>query len=245
MNWRASLAMYARPELDADHSALWSAMRENLADQGIKAPAHLDPDGVGYDFWEAPDMLFSQTCGYPFRTRLKGKVALVGTPDYGLQGCPPGYYHSVIVACRSSVFAHGADLNGALFAFNEGDSQSGYYGPKRYFADMGISVATGEQTGSHLASARAVATGVADLAAIDAVTWHNLVAFEPFTSELAVLAKTKPVPGLPIITARADLVPRLQAALIYALESEPRAAKALGIVGFCEFDTQIYSETNF
>ena len=245
MNWHASLAMYARPELDAAHSAFWSAMRQQLVDQGVRAPKHLDPEGVGYEFWEAPDMLFSQTCGYPFRTRLKDKVALVGTPDYGLQGCPPGYYHSAIVAHRSSVFAKGADLNGARFAYNEGDSQSGYHGPMGYFSELGISVALGGQTGSHLASAQSVSTGAADLAAIDAVTWRNLVAFEPFTSDLVVLAKTKPVPGLPIITARADLVPLLQAALLYALESEPQAAKVLGIVGFCEFDAKTYSETNF
>jgi ABC-type phosphate/phosphonate transport system substrate-binding protein len=57
-------------------------------------------------------------------------------------------------------------------------------------------------TGSHLASAEAVAQDEADVAAVDCVTWAHLRRWRSsLTSELRVLTWTVRNPGLPLITS--------------------------------------------
>jgi ABC-type phosphate/phosphonate transport system substrate-binding protein len=53
------------------------------------------------------------------------------------------------------------------------------------------------QTGSHRASAAAVADGRADYAAIDAVTWAMIARID--TPDLHVIGHTAPTPALPFI----------------------------------------------
>ena len=84
-----------------------------------------------------------------------------------------------------------------------------------FFADVTI-------TGSHEASALAVAGGSADVAAIDCVTWAHLQRFRPETAKhLRVLMWTVRSPGLPFITsARTDAA--THAALRRALDAVAR-----------------------
>ena len=86
------------------------------------------------------------------------------------------------------------------------------------------------QTEQHLASARAVATGHADIASLDAVTWRNIEKYEPFATDLRVLEWTKPTPGLPLITAlgqNAELI--FQAVLGAIGDMDQHAWELLGI----------------
>src|SRR5690606_35273518 len=91
-------------------------------------------------------------------------------------------------------------------------------------------------TGAHADSARAVAEGRADIAAIDAVSWRLMTAHRPAVAErLRVVCATDPSPGLPLITALGrDPAPlaRAAAAAIAALAPADRAALGLkGVVG--------------
>ncbi|MEL6523075.1 MAG: PhnD/SsuA/transferrin family substrate-binding protein, partial [Pseudomonadota bacterium] len=201
MGLLASLPMYARPELDKANAALWTAIKEALKGDGIDAPQALTPDGLGYAFWEDPKMLFSQTCGFPYRARLRDKVHLIGTPDYGLSDCPPGYYYSVFVVRKGRGFEGLSDLDGTAFAFNDMHSQSGYHGPLSEAAMHGITFSSRVETGGHWRSAKTVVEGRADVAAIDAVTWRHMTRFDDFTCDLEVVAKTAATPGLPFISA--------------------------------------------
>ena len=91
----ASLAMYDRAEAQPANDRLWGLIRDGLRRSGGAAPDRLTRgDGAYWPAWEAPDLVLSQTCGYPFRARLIGTVTLIGTPDYGVTGCPPGHYCS-------------------------------------------------------------------------------------------------------------------------------------------------------
>ena len=90
----ASLPMYDRPETAAANDRYWQAIRTRLGE----GPETLTRTGELWEHWLAPDLVLSQTCGYPYRARLHGQVTLVGTPDYGLDGCPPGHYRSIFVA---------------------------------------------------------------------------------------------------------------------------------------------------
>ena len=228
----ASLGMYDRPECQPANDRFWALIRDGLRAAGIAAPDTLTRgDGAYWQAWESPDLILSQTCGYPYRTRLHDRVALVGTPDHGLPDCPPGHYCSVFVARADDPRRRVQDFDGATLAYNEGLSQSGWAAPQTHAAHLGITLRPGPQTGAHGASARAVADGAADLAALDAVTWTLICRHDPaLAGRLTEVGRTTPTPGLPWITARgrdAGRIAACVAAAIQALTAEDRATLML------------------
>ena len=91
----ASLGMYDRAETAGPNDRFWAQIAMALRAQGLTAPEVLTRGPAAYwPAWEAPSLVLSQTCGFPFRARLRDRVALVATPDYGIEGCPAGYYAS-------------------------------------------------------------------------------------------------------------------------------------------------------
>ena len=197
----ASLGMYDFGPTEGANDRLWALIRTGLRGRGLEAPEALTRGEHAYwDAWQSPDLILSQTCGYPFRARLHGQVTYVGTPDYGVEGCAPGYYRSVFVARADDPRETLADFDGARFAFNEALSQSGWAAPQTHAARMGLRLPPAVQTGGHRLSAKAVAEGRADIASLDAVTHALMQAGEP-NATLKVIALTDPTPGLPFITA--------------------------------------------
>jgi ABC-type phosphate/phosphonate transport system substrate-binding protein len=215
----AAFPMYNRPELRPAFDALWAGTHDGLLAAGVAdVPQALTPVETGLkEFWQRPDLLLSQTCGMPFRHVLKGKVTLVGTPDFGLDGCPPGYYRSAIIVRADDPRQTLTDFAGATFACNETLSQSGYAAPLVAAERAGVRFGTQRQSGAHALSARMVAGGAADIAGIDAVSWRHLCRYDPWTEVLRVLTWTEPTPGLPFITAVAPLAAVLQDCLQVAL----------------------------
>ncbi|MES2434396.1 MAG: PhnD/SsuA/transferrin family substrate-binding protein [Pseudomonadota bacterium] len=223
----ASLGMYDRPETAAANDRLWANIRDGLRAEGLQAPDALTRgDHAYWDAWQSPDLIFSQTCGFPFRAKLHDHVTLIGTPDYGLPGCPPGHYTSVFVARHDDPRATLAEFSNAPFAYNEDLSQSGWAAPQNHAAAHGLHFPPSLQTGGHRLSALAIADGRADLAAIDALTWELLSQYEPFAANLREIARTEPpTPVLPYITAKtndAALYFRVTAAAIAALSPADR-----------------------
>ena len=171
----ASLGMYDRPETAAANDALWSLIRQGLRARGISAPDALTRgEGAYAEAWAAADLVLSQTCGLPFRAGLHERVTLIGTPDYGVEGCPPGHYRSVLVVRANDPRNTEADFQTARLSINDPMSQSGWAAVAEHFAGLGLAVPAVMVTGGHRASADSVAEGRADLAAIDAVTWALL-----------------------------------------------------------------------
>ena len=230
----ASLIMYDRPELAAAHARYWEAIRQGLADRGIDAPTDLSQEGERFSVWNDPGLILSQTCGMPYRLWLHDKVSLVGTPDYGVQGCLPGYYRSAIVVRRDDDREDLQDFKTATFAYNQTHSQSGYAAPFAHLKPYAFWFENRLEKGLHSNSARAVAEGNADIAALDAVTWRLMERYDDFAGSLRVLAWTEPTPGLPYIAAatagRALTFAAVESA-IAALEPEDRELLSLrGIV---------------
>lgn len=222
----ASLPMYDRPETRAATDRLWQVIRDELG----YGPATLGRDRDPWAYWQSPDLLLSQACGLPYRTRLRGRVALVGTPDFALEGCPPGYYRSILVVRRDAQGAHLADFTAQRFAYNDPASQSGWAAPVAYADAQGLRFTHPMRTGGHAASARAVTEGRADIAALDAQSWRLMQRHDPFAARLRVLCATWPTPGLPCITAIARDPAPIRAALrraIAALDDETRVALCL------------------
>ncbi len=224
----ASLGMYDFGPAQGANDRLWTLLRDGLRQRGIAAPEALTRGEHAYwDTWQSPDLLLSQTCGYPFRARLLDRVTYVGTPDYGVEGCPPGHYRSVFVARADDPRQSLQDFDGARFAYNEALSQSGWAAPQTHAAKLGIRLPPALQSGGHRLSALAVAEGRADIAALDAVTHAMLQEVEPKVAGLRALALTDPTPGLPYITAAGQDPAPIFAALTDAIAALPAPDRAI------------------
>ncbi|QXT40650.1 phosphate/phosphite/phosphonate ABC transporter substrate-binding protein [Gymnodinialimonas ceratoperidinii] len=237
----ASLMMYQRPELAAAHDRLWSAIRDRLRADGIPAPKSLSQDAEEFSVWRDPELVLSQTCGMPYRLWLHGQVSLVGTPDYGLDACPPGHYRSALVVRADDPREQVTDFANARFAYNQTFSQSGFAAPFWHLHDHGFFFQDRLHTGAHLASARAVADGTADIASLDAVTWRNIERFDPFAPRLRVLAWTAPTPGLPLITSASNDAPAITRAVHAAIDDLSQEDKdLLGLKGLVSIPKENY-----
>ena len=247
----ASLAMYREPsEITAATRAFWAYVRRQLRERGVVGvPEELD-EAIPYDAaWLDPRLLLAQTCGYPFASRLRGRVRLVATPVYDHPGCDGTTGGSFVVTRVDSPAATIADMRGAAAVINGWDSNSGMNLLRRLVAPHAIGgrfFGRVIESGSHLASLASVASGAADVAAIDCVTYGNVARFAP--ERLAgtrILAETARAPALPLITrgsASGDEVAALRDALI-GLAEDPAARsirEALGLRGFAVLPERAY-----
>ncbi len=238
----ASLGMYDRPETAVAHDRFWALIRDALRDRGLAAPQGLTRGKAAYwPAWHSPELVLSQTCGLPYRAKLAPDVTLIGTPDYGIAGCPPGHYHSVFVARKHDPRSDPLDFSGARFAYNEALSQSGWAAPLAWFQAQGLTLTPTLQTGAHETSAQAVAAGHADFAAIDAVSWRLLCRHSDWPKALRKIGSTFVTPGLPYIAAKgADADASFQAVsqAITALSAQDR--DTLMIQGIVRIPAQDY-----
>jgi ABC-type phosphate/phosphonate transport system substrate-binding protein len=201
----ASLPMYDFPELRGAHDAFWSAVAERLNAAGLQGvPRDLTRNTDHTEVWRNNSLLFAQGCEYPLAKSFADRVRLVATPMYSAAGCDGARYRSAIVVRDG--FATLADLRGRRCAINELDSNSGMnllraaVAPLatggRFFGSIAVS-------GSHLRSVEMVASGEADAASVDCVSFaHFQRHYASVVGELRVLSWTASSPCLPFITAR-------------------------------------------
>ncbi|NND03866.1 MAG: PhnD/SsuA/transferrin family substrate-binding protein [Acidimicrobiia bacterium] len=237
----ASLPMYLRPELADAHDRYWSLIRGGLEAAGIAAPERLSQDAAEEEVWLNPGLVLSQTCGMPYRIRLHERVALVGTPDFGLDGCSPGYYRSAIVVRADDPRRELGEFRDAVFAYNQTDSQSGYAAMYHHVAALGFWFERTMLSGGHAKSVEAVASGQADVASIDAVSWRLIERYGDTARELRVIDWTEPTPGLPYIAAGDAKVRAVAAAVTAAIDGladDDRAA--LGIRALVSIPRRAY-----
>ncbi|TNF63556.1 MAG: hypothetical protein EP307_04840 [Rhodobacteraceae bacterium] len=234
----ASLGMYDLGPLQAANDRFWDLIRRNLG----HGPARLTRDRDLWEIWQDDALLLAQTCGLPYRARLKDRVKLVGTPDHGLPGCAPGHYNSVMVARAEDVRSDLAAFDGAPFALNEALSQSGWAAPHAHMSARGLRIGPRLATGAHAASALAVAEGRADLAAIDALTWVLLEEHRPdLTGALRVIERTAPTPALPYVTGPAGDPAALAQAIAAAIAGlDPATRDALHLRGLVAIPKAAY-----
>jgi len=217
----ASLPWYpaARPMLDR----LWRDIRARLG----HGPATLRWPGDVATIAAPASIVLTQTCAPVWQRHLAGRLHIVGTFDFGVAA--PGFYRSALVTRSHDVRSLGAAAT--RVAVNDFDSQSGW-GALAHLAPGEVVL-----TGSHAASMALVASGGADLAAIDAVTWR----LSPHP-RLVVRALTDPTPSPPLLTGDPDLIAPLRAALagaVAALPGEDRERS--GLRGFVAADAASYA----
>jgi len=211
----------------ADTEALLAALRQLLTEEGLAGDevVYVQPEDR-LSHWRSPQLLLSQTCGYPLQALLP-EVQIVGTFHYQATGCESFRYSSHLVVREADAAKTLADFRDRRVAANSDDSQSGYHSLRslvaplhqkgRFFSEIVFS-------GSHRESLAAITANKADIAAIDAVTWALVSQHEPErVAGLVSIGSTSPVPGLPMITAAQTPPETLQALrrVLRRLVSEP------------------------
>lgn len=237
----ASLPMYiASPNEDKDE--FWQGLAGWLRRVGVaEVPDELTWPEDFLAHWQQPDLLLSQTCGYSLTQQLAGQVQLVGNFCYAAEGCSGPYYRSLLIARVDDRARNLEDFRGRSVAYNASNSQSGYNALRALIAPLAVKGQFfGEriESGSHLHSIQLVEAGVADLAAIDCVSFALVRRSHPeLLRGIKVLGQTAAAPGLPLIT-NIDTSPQQLALLrqgLNAAEHDPELAvarAALLIVGF-------------
>ncbi len=254
----ASFPMFDFDELQPAHDALWSVIADELRSRGIDAPVGLTRPEVPLSrHWRHPDLLFSQTCGFPYAAYYRPHLSLIGAFHYALPADDgPGYYRSLLVA-RSADRRVAADpsatdvraFSGAAVAINNTDSLSGCVSLGVTLLDCGVDhVGDVVVTGAHADSLSEMQAGRVDLAIIDALTFALLSDVRPSAVEgVTVIGSGPRIPCTPLVTGQPHLVERIRAALLSALTrltvEAPEVLRLLRIRSFVEHSDNEYLPT--
>ncbi len=211
----ASLPMYDWPEIRKATDAWWKGLSHHL---GITA--ELDRGADYFAPWRRPDLVFSQTCGYPLTHEFKGLLKYVSTPHYAVAGCDGASYSSFILA-REKLSP--ADLRGAVATVNNPDSMSGMLALQLVFAPFAKAekfFSRAIWSGGHVNSMAAVREGRADVCAVDAVCVALARRYRPdYLAGLVEIARSPSVPALPFVTRSGDM-DGMRQALVAAFTDE-------------------------
>ena len=237
----ASFPMYDFSETREANDRFWKVLKANLKDKGIDAPEGLSRAKNNLIFWTSPNLLVSQTCGYPYRKFFSDKVHLIGTPDLKIGNLVPGYFYSVLVVRKEKeVIAN----SGEILAYNDKFSQSGWVAPNIYARNRQIEFAGYVETGGHWHSAQAVARGKATISALDVFSWELIKRFASNSEELKIIDTTKPTPGLPLITAYQHFVDEIYYSVVETIDDMPATdLEFLPFKGLVQLQKSEYFET--
>jgi ABC-type phosphate/phosphonate transport system substrate-binding protein len=206
MSASASLPMYNLPEMRPVNLRLWEALRELLAEAGLRdLPRGLSferppmPERIG------PEVLFSQTCGYPLETIFQGQAIRLGTPCYDTPGCHGPTHCGFFVVPTGSQARTLSDLAGGVFLINHRHSNSGMNLPRRALAEIAGGrplFARAIETGSQPGNLDRIARGEGDATAVDCVTYAFWCRHRPeMAPKVRVLARTPPSPAIPFVAS--------------------------------------------
>lgn len=218
---RAGLPMYDPPELHREVDAWWAALASAFRAEGITdVPDRLDRNTSFDALWRSPDLLFAQACGYPLMIGWAEHLRYLATPRYDAPGCHGSSYCSWLVVPANSRFRTLEELRGATCSINGRNSHSGYNALRAHIAPLardGRFFGAVCVSGGHSQSLVQLASGEADVAAIDCVTYELLRRCRPDAiAAVRIVSQTAPAPGLPYVTRRGatdELCRRLWAGL--------------------------------
>jgi ABC-type phosphate/phosphonate transport system substrate-binding protein len=170
-------------------------------------------------------------------TGLKDAVTLIATPEYSFPGCDGAAHRSVIIRRANDQRRGLVEFRGAIAALNSYDSNTGM----NLFRAAIASVAGGAPffravlvTGSHEASAAAVAEGQADLASLDCVSFALIGRGRPELMERVAIVGESPLsPGLPFIASTSLGLATIDAVreALFAALADPDLAEARATLG--------------
>ena len=172
---------------------------------------------------------FAWLCDYPY-IALGGTVRLLAVASYQHQ---PLYHSYLIVPSKDSATKSILDLKGKVFAYADPNSNTGYLVPRHALKKEGIDAATFFRktffTWSHSKAIRAVATGLAQGAAVDSYVWDSLQKVDPVLVARTRIVWTSEAFGFPPIVADRNVAQADFAAfqaVLFKMQDDP-AGRAL------------------
>lgn len=228
----AELLMYTAPEPIRQANERWLARILELL-----GASRRNAEGLSLiEIWRSPHLLLTQTCGYPLMTALQGQVRLLGRPRYELPDSSAGNHCSLLLCRADDQRRTLADFHGSRGVINGEDSNSGMnllrhrlaplHRAGQFFAHVDIS-------GSHRESLRWLREDLADLAAIDSVTYAYLARHaDAEVAGLRVVAHSASSPTLPYITAASvsdEQAQVIRQVMNQALGELPEVVEVLGL----------------
>ena len=196
----AAFPWYDLPSVRWANDILWKATGLGGA---------LDRDTPPHAQWRSEDLVVSQACGLDLFLG-DAPIEPVLAPVFDLD-CEDGRYYSYLVGARSGVAA-----------VNAMTSRSGWSALLTLCQPSSVVV-----TGSHAASLGAVRDGSADLACIDAVTWHILERDTPsVVAGVPVVERSGPAAAPPFVVRKAGPGDRVAGRIAAAMRApETRLAR--------------------
>ncbi|NND01109.1 MAG: PhnD/SsuA/transferrin family substrate-binding protein [Gammaproteobacteria bacterium] len=211
--------MYAfTADLKIAWRALFAQLRKQALVSGIAAGSlperfdgnlKFDTDDGAY---QAPAMLLGHTCGYPFIKKWRKTHQPVCVAEFDLPGTYGQMYSSWLICRRAHPARTLEEFAGGSAAINSMESNSGMnvlrHAVTAISSQPGFFSAIFE-SGSHVDSMRHVVSGSADMAAVDAVSFHHAVRSEPELGKgLRIFGQSVSTPGLPFIKHNSATVDR-------------------------------------
>jgi ABC-type phosphate/phosphonate transport system substrate-binding protein len=247
----AAINMYVLPSIVSAIDDLWSGIARAMRAEGVPdVPPALTWRSADERLWLSPDLFLAPTCGYPLVTSLLGKVKVLATPRFRIDGRAGPYYCSRILVRADCPADSLLQLKGACCAYNNPDSQSGYAAFRHAVAGVAKkgSPFFGKvlESGAHAQSLNMLREGTIDVCCVDAITLELVRMHEPWRAEgLKVIDSTAFAPGHPYITAGGvadDVLQRMRGALHVAMHdpSTQCARDALLIDGLEELPLSAY-----
>lgn len=232
INTIASLPWYDSEVKRGALDQFWYAAAQFLGDAGIdRVPRELTRDQSLASLWRSPNLILSQCCGPDLLTEKGSDLYAVARPVFAELDCTPGYYYSYIVSRTEQ-----PDRT-ARIVVNSLTSRSGYTALTEWMELNGTGVSEVKISGSHAASLAMLEQGMADIAAIDAHTVHQL----GIKLSMPVIGKSTEALTPPYVYNRSSAVSSdvLLQALIYAVQQR---GTDIGITDVIESDRSCYEK---
>ncbi|MGQ0709703.1 MAG: substrate-binding domain-containing protein [Rhodoferax sp.] len=189
---------------------------------------------------------YAWICGYPF-IMLGNTVRLLAVPVHGGK---PLFRSYLIVPAKDLRTQSIADLKGTVFAYADPLSNTGYLAPRYEIKKVGADPANFFKltffTWSHRKAIEAVASGLAQGAAVDGFVWDSLARVSPQTTGRTRIVSRSPEYGFPPLVAHRHVSDanfrEMQRALVeMSTDATGRELlKALNLDGFISGDRRLY-----
>ncbi len=191
---------------------------------------------------------FAWICDYPF-VHLKNQVRLLAVP---LNQGRPFYRSYLIVGADDKTRNSMSDLRGSVFAYADPYSNTGYLAPRYQVRQLGENPTAFFKktffTWSHRKAIEAVATGLAQGAAVDSYVWDTLARTRPDITNLTRIIDMSPEYGFPPFVANRDVKTEdyqaVQSVLL-DMQNDPRGRvllDRLNINGFVTGNKAMYDD---
>jgi phosphonate transport system substrate-binding protein len=198
------------------------------------------------DLLRLKQMEFAWVCDYPY-LHLKDLVNLLAVPLYKGR---PVYRSFIIVGADNRTVNRLKDLKGAVFAYADPLSNTGYLSPRFALHKQGEDPRSFFRktffTWSHKKVVEAVASGMAQGGAVDSFVWESLDQIEPALTRRTRIVERSPEYGFPPMVAHRDVAPELFAKMqnfLLTMHKDVEGAallKRLHLDGFIKGEPKLY-----